>query len=324
MHRRRFIAGLAASSLGLSMARASTDQGAPAAESAGVPLTILLPVPDGGGLGRLGHRLADCLGNTEVASLVTEGQPSAPHAITRFIDDFSRRGDVVLLAGASLIGAAIAVRQATSLADLTPVARLTTEYIGCAVRPDSPFATLADLVAAMRETPDRVSFCGGSRGSFDYILAAMINRHAGLPARQLRYRSFIGGVGTIDAVLAGTQSCACGGVGELQDHLAAGRIRLLGLAAPQRLPGLPAATLIEQGLDISLANWRGVFAPPGIAGPALDRLIARMDATVGGGDWRATLYRYNWTGDYLAGEAFGAFVREDTQRLRALLSQFGL
>lgn len=324
MHRRRFIAGLAASSLGLAMAGRTTSHAQTGAEENPERLTLLLPVPEGGGLARLGRSLADCLGGTEVASIFSEAQPNAPSTITRFIDDFARRGDVVMLAGSSLIGATIAARQATGLADLAPVARLTTEYIGCAVRPDSPFDTLAELVDAMREMPDYVSFCGGSRGSFDYILAAMINRHAGQPARQLRYRSYVGGIGAINAVLAGKESCVCAGLGELQDHLAARQIRLLGLAAPQRLPGVPAATLVEQGLDISLSNWRGVFAPPDISQAALDRLIGRLDATVGGGAWRAMLYRYNWTGDYLPGEAFGSFVREDTTRLRTLLSEFGL
>lgn len=319
MHRRRFIAGLAATCLGLPPAHAATD-----APQAREPLTLLLPVPEGGSLAMLGHSLAECLGNAVITSLITPQWPSAPAAITRFISEYGGRGDAMLVAGSGLVGATIAARQATGLGDLAPVARLTTEYAACAVRIDAPFASIAELMAAMRATPDQVTFCGGSPGSTDQILAAMINRHAGRAPQQLRYRPYVGGVGAVDAVLGGTTSCVCGGLGELQNHVSARQLRLLGLAAPQRLPGVPAATFVEQGLDIELSNWRGAFAPPGIDRATLERRIQQIDAAVGVATWKSMLFRYNWTGDYLAGAAFGAFVREDTMRIRHRLAQLGL
>lgn len=319
MHRRRFIAGLAASCLGLPSALAAPD--APAARER---LTLLLPVPEGGSLALLGHSLAECLGDANVASLLTAKWPSAPLAITRFIDEYSLRSDALLLGGSGLVGSTIVAQQATSLADLAPVARLTTEYAACAVGMDSPFATLGDLLAALRQSRERISFCGSSRGSADYILAAMIARYAGVPARHLRYRSYVGGVGAIEAVVRGEQDCICASLGEVRNHLVAGRLRLLGLSAPQRLPGVPVATFVEQGLNIELSNWRGVFAPPGIGAETLDRHIRLMNETVDGAAWKATLFRYNWTGDYLAGPAFGEFVHRDTLRMRDQLTQLGL
>lgn len=317
MHRRRFIAGLAASGLGLSVARAQP-------EAAPAPLTLFVPTLANSGLSALGQAIGLCLGENRVATTLTHDPRSGAAGLVPFVSDFAGRDDALILGGYSMIGAAILARLPVNLNNLSPVARLTTEYMVCAVRPDSPIQSLTDLVTRLHHEPASVELCGADLGTADHLLAAMIARRAGIGADRMSYRPFAGGGDAIVAVLQGHEACVVGGLGELQAQLALGQLRALAISAPQRLPGISAPTFLEQGMAIELSNWRGVFAPPGVAARELDRLIALTSLMVSGGAWKATLFRYNWTGDYLAGPAFDSFVQSEIARVRAMLAELGL
>ena len=326
MHRRRFIAGLAAGCLGLPAAYGQSENGTRATDKsgAGEPLTLFVPGPENGGLAALGRSMATSLDAEGFASTLAFDPRGSGAGIRSFADRFSSRGNALMTGSFGMIGASILARLPLTLDNLTPVARLTTEYAVAAVRPDSPYVSLRSFLTALKTDPAAILFGGGTMGTVDHILAAMIARQAGLKAGQLRYKSIIGGTGAIDALLQGEFTCVLGGLSELQPRLALGQLKALAVSAPQRLPGIAIPTFLEQGAPIELANWRGVFAPPGIDAPQLAHLTALTDRMVTGATWKAMLFRYNWTGDYLAGADFGAFVRSETSRVRVLLAELGL
>jgi putative tricarboxylic transport membrane protein len=83
-------------------------------------------------------------------------------------------------------------------------------------------------------------------------------------------------------------------------------------------------TLQEQGVDVELANWRGIVAPPGISPEARDCQIATMEALVASEGWKATLAAQGWTDYFLAGDEYAAYLTEQRDTVNQTLTDLGL
>ena len=113
----------------------------------------------------------------------------------------------------------------------------------------------------------------------------------------------------MSAILGGQVSVGINGLAEFAPQIEAGTVRVLGISSAERLPGVDAPTLREQGVDVEFENWRSLVAPPGIS-PA-DRRASReapSTAMVRSAEWREALERYRWIDRYLAGDEFARFV----------------
>lgn len=320
MDRRHFIAGLTAGALGIEAARGQSQP------TLMPQLTLFVPTVARGGWDNIARAMrAGLIDEDIVASLSIVHQPrgSVP-GLAQFVDEYKGRGDALMVSGAGMIGAALMARLPTDLTQLTAIARLTTEYMVVAVAADSSYAGLPALIAALRHDPAEVRCAGGTLGSTDQVLAGLIARQADVRGNRLVYRPHVGGVGALADVIDGSASFAVGGLSEMQADISRGRVRPLAISSGQRLPGVGIPTFVEQGADIVLANWRGVFAPPGISADEaalLRQVVERMTQAV---SWRAALFEFNWTSFYQTGDAFTAFVREETSRVRVLLAELGL
>jgi putative tricarboxylic transport membrane protein len=165
---------------------------------------------------------------------------------------------------------------------------------------------------------------GGSAGGTDHILIGMVANAIGVPAQKVSYVAFAGGGPATAAILGAQVAAGVSGYGEFSEQIKAGKMRLLAISAPERQPGIDAPTLKEQGVDVELANWRGVFAPPGVS--AADRkamidLVARMAASK---EWAEICERRNWTRITLVGDEFGKYIDTEIVRVRGILKDLGL
>ena len=85
-----------------------------------------------------------------------------------------------------------------------------------------------------------------------------------------------------------------------------------------------APTLQEQGIDVELANWRGVVAPPEISEEGRLCLVALVDELVASGGWAETRERYGWQDFALSGDEFTTFVSDERDRVIEILTSLGL
>ena len=83
-------------------------------------------------------------------------------------------------------------------------------------------------------------------------------------------------------------------------------------------------SLKEQGINIVLWNWRGVFGAPGITTAQRDALVALMDRMVNGPAWKKTLETRGWEGIYLTGDKFGEYVKQNVADTTTILKDLGL
>ena len=171
----------------------------------------------------------------------------------------------------------------------------------------SPFRTLDDLLRVFKERPESISWGGGSAGGSDQILAGLIADAVGVTPRRVNYIAFSGGGESLSAILGGQVSVGINGLAEFAPQIEAGTVRVLAISSGDRLPGLDAPTLREQGVNVEFENWRSVVAPPGISQDDRRRFEGAIDAMVRSAEWREMLQRYRWLDRYLAGEAFAQF-----------------
>ena len=289
-------------------------------------LRIIAPAAPGGGWDQTARVMQQALQNAGIVrSSSVENIPGAAGTIglARFISAERGNGDAIMASGLIMLGAIVTHRPAVTLRDVTPIARLTGEYEAIVVAKDSPFLTLDDLMRAFKGRPESVSWGGGSAGGTDQILVGLIADAVGVSPRRVNYIAFSGGGESLSAIVGGQVSVGVNGLAEFAPQLEAGTVRILGISSRERLPGLGAPTLREQGVDVELENWRSVVAPPGITRADRQRLEGAIEAMVRTAAWREALARYRWNDRYLGGEEFARFAREQEERVEAILRKLG-
>ncbi len=287
-------------------------------------LTLVAPAAPGGGWDQTARALQRALRESEPhAAVQVENVPGAAGTVglARFISGERGRPDALLVIGLVMVSGIATNGSAVSLADVTPIARLTGEHEVIVVPADSPFRTLQDLVAALQRAPQSVSWGGGSAGGTDDLLARLLAEAVGVPPAAVNYVAFSGGGEALAAVLGGQVTAGVSGYGEFAQSIAAGQLRALATSAPVREPGLDAPTLREAGVPLDLANWRGVVAPPGISAAEQEALTARVRALVGSAAWRDTLQRTGWTDLYADGPAFRQFLLAEQARVVGVIER---
>ncbi|HVG52051.1 MAG TPA: tripartite tricarboxylate transporter substrate-binding protein, partial [Xanthobacteraceae bacterium] len=102
------------------------------------------------------------------------------------------------------------------------------------------------------------------------------------------------------------------------------KLRAIGVTSAQRLPGVDVPTFKEQGVNLVIANWRSVVAPPGITADQKAALIALIDKLVKSPAWAEVLKQKGWDNAYISGDAFAAFLKQETARVSGVLKSIGL
>lgn len=290
-------------------------------------LDIFVPAAPGGGWDQTARVMDQVLrgeGLIGSARITNVGGAGGTIGLPQFINQYSGEGTALMTGGMVMIGAIITNNAAVDLTMVTPIARLTGEYITIVVPAASEIQSLEDLVAMLKENPGSVSWAGGSAGGSDHMLAGLVAQAVGVDPLALSYVAFAGGGEAMAALLGNQVTCGVSGWGEFSEQVAAGNLRVIGISAPERVAGIDAPTLREQNVDVELLNWRAVFAPPEIADEDRARLIdmlTKMDASEA---WQTELENRSWDRLFLAGDEFAAYLEEDTARIRTVLQGLGL
>jgi putative tricarboxylic transport membrane protein len=193
--------------------------------------------------------------------------------------------------------------------DVRWVAAFGADYGMIAVRADSPYRTLADLLDALRAAPHKVLIgVSGTIGSQDWMKMALIAQKAGIDPRQLRFVALEGGGEAFTAMQASYVQVVSGDASEatLYSRPGPGSVRVLAVLSEQRLPGVLAKvpTAREQGIDVVWPLIRGVWMGPGVSEADYRRWVAAfegVETSPGFAQMRtaAGMYPFSLTGDAL-------------------------
>ncbi|MFI6815433.1 tripartite tricarboxylate transporter substrate binding protein [Nonomuraea sp. NPDC050328] len=233
-------------------------------------------------------------------------------------------GNMLMTMGLVMVGAIEQNKSKVTLAETTPIAKLTEEYEIVVVPAESPLKTMADLAAAWKADPAKVSVAGGSAGGTDHIAAGLMAKAAGVDPKQVNYIAHSGGGEALNALLGNKVSIGISGVGEFAEHVKSGKLRALGVTSPERLPNLDAPTVKEGGLDVVLANWRGMVAPGGLSDADKKALIDLVTKMHDSKAWKDAVAKNGWIDAFQAGEPFAQFLTAEQTRIKGVIAEMGL
>lgn len=308
--------GLVAGAMALAGSAAAFDQ-----------LKIMIPAAPGGGFDQTGRNLGVAMaaaGAVKTIQYDNKGGAGGAIGLAQFVTTNKGDPNSLFVTGLVTVGATILNKSPVTLANVTPIARLTAESEAIIVPANSPFKTVKDLAAAMKANPGAVSFAGGSAGGTDHILAGLIAKELGVDPGKVNYVPFTSGAEAVAAVLGSSVSAGISGYGEFAQHIKSGRVRALAVSGAERIAGVDIATLKEQGINVELVNWRAVFGAPGITPAQQKDLLTAVEAGTKNEKWQETLKKLDWTPFFLAGDAFKAFVEAETKRTAATLESLNL
>jgi tripartite-type tricarboxylate transporter receptor subunit TctC len=191
------------------------------------------------------------------------------------------------------------------------------------VNATSRFETLAGLIGAAADAPERLSYGTGGAGSSPHFVTEAFQQAARIRMLHVPYR---GGAEAMLAVVAGQVDCSMATISAARGQLAAGRLRALALAADARtslVPDVPSFT--EAGLSgFAGGIWAGIAAPAGTPQFVLDRLAAASQAALRTEELRRSFADQGLEPSGLGQQGFAALVHAETERWGIVAAQAGI
>jgi len=135
---------------------------------------------------------------------------------------------------------------------------------------------------------------------------------------------FSGGGEALAAIMGGHVTAGISGLSEWVGQIQSGDLRALAISSPEKLEGVDIPTLKEQGVDVDLANWRAVVAPPGIDDAEKAALLDAVDKMVKSDGWKKVLAEKDWMDLYMPGDEFSKYLASENARVTDILKKLGL
>ncbi len=204
-----------------------------------------------------------------------------------------------------------------------PVARLNADPATIAVRADSPYRSIEELIAAARKDEAAVRIGNAGPGSLGHLAAAALQDKAGVKFNHAPYRGANPAV--LDLLGGHIEAVAVTPV-EVATYVAAGKIRPLGIMAEQRIQaGWEAVpTLKERGIDLLIGGWRGLAVPRNTPDAVVQTLRKAMALTLKDPVLRETMAKQNMGEGYLDQPEFRAVIDRDNAVFKQLVDKLGI
>jgi putative tricarboxylic transport membrane protein len=297
------------------------------------PISIMAPSGAGGGLDLTSRALAKALGNSKLVTqtITVENKPGGGQAVglAEFVtkdkaDDFK-----LFLPSAPIIINNLKKEGNSpySFSDMTPLAQLTKDYGAIIVAADSKYNDLKSFLEDLKAHPQDITLAGGSSpGSQDHLIAMLPAVKAGVDPKTIKYISYDGGGEALTALLGGNATALTTDISSSAEYLKAGKVKVLGVSAPERLAGqfkdLP--TYKEQGIDAEFIIWRGVFGPKEMSADAVKFWEDKLKALSETAEWKTELENNGWENGYKNGADFKTFLEQQETLFKDILGQLDM
>ncbi len=296
----------------------------PSTARAAGSMKMLIPADRGGAWDTTGRALGRALREAGVASAVgyhNEGGAAGAIGLAQFVR--SARGDpsALIVMGTQMLGGSVDSRQPWILKQGAPIARLTSEPNVFVLPENSAFKSMNDVVNQLKKDPGSVTWGGGPRGSAEHIAAAMVASAVGVDPPKINYVAFADASAAMAAILSGRVTVGGSGYSDFAAYTPIGKLRPIGVTSNERLPGSNVPTLKEQGIDVEISSWRGVYGAPGIT--KIEQLLLVSDVTraIETNAWIEALQEHGWKQAILTGDRFGQFVDQEFANLREVMTR---
>jgi putative tricarboxylic transport membrane protein len=213
-----------------------------------------------------------------------------------------------------------------SYTDVTPLARLMTEYLVWVVRADSPYKSGRDVLDKLKANPASVVFGVGTIPGNDQMNILRPAMALGIDPKKVQIVPFKSGGDLMIQLLGGHVPVISTGLSEAVEQVKAGQARFIAISAPQTVAGefAKVPTWRSMGIDVAILHWRGLFAPPGIPDHVVRYWDQALSKMVKSESWKKILERHQWFDAYADSATFRKELAQEEKAYAEILSQVGL
>ena len=224
----------------------------------------------------------------------------------------------------SLINGIITTKSSLKLSDSKAIAQLVQEYEAIAIPNGSKYTTIDQLVNDLRANPKSVTFIGGVAGGVDHVFMAKFLNAIQVDPLAAKYLPQTSGFDVVTKTLTDKSYVALSTSGDFVAQVNAGKLRVLGIASPEKVKWLKAKTLKAQYIDVVYGNWYGIFLPPLYSEPQTNNFIHLLDVLHNSHIWLKTLEDNYWSEGYVGQKDFVAQIEAQTAEAKSIISLLGL
>jgi putative tricarboxylic transport membrane protein len=294
------------------------------------PVEFVVGVSPGGGIDRTARTLQKIIQDHRIVEVPVSvlNKPGGGGTIAQaYLTQHAGDAHYFEITATSLLTNQITGKTAASHRDYTPIALLYDEYLGFAVAADSPIRDGRQLLQMLKTHADALPIgIATSAGNTNHIAAGLVARAAGADVKKLKVVVFGSGGESMTALLGGHVGLIVTPSANLIPHLASGRMRVLAVSAPSRLPGALAVvpTWKEQSVDATVANWRPVIGPRGLDASQVGYWENVFSKTVSTPEWKAEIERTGGVAHFMRSAELASFFDAQYAVFRSVLTDLGL
>jgi tripartite-type tricarboxylate transporter receptor subunit TctC len=319
---RTFSRSLCAAALGLAAATGTLAQAAYPAK----PIRLIVPFPPGGGTDMIARTVAQKVADTNKWNVIVDNRPGAGGNLG--VDAAAKAAPdgytLVMAQTDNVVLNPLLYSKLTydPVKDLVPVGLVASGPAVLVVRADSPYKTLADVVAAAKAEPGKLTFASPGLGTVSHLISELWQTSSGMKLTHVPYRGLSQ---ALPDVLSGQVDMYMGSIPTLQGHIKGGKVRALAVTTAKRSPVLPQVpTYTESGIPgVELASVWGVMAPAGTPEAVIQRINTELNKALQQPDMREKILASG--AGVLGGspQEMGALYTSDRQRLAPVVRDSG-
>ena len=290
------------------------------------PIRFIVPFPPGGGTDSLTRMVANKLTDTLKWTFVVENKPGAGGNVA--LDTTAKAppdGYTLVMAQTdNVVLNPLLYSKLTydPVKDLVPVGLVASGPAVLVVRADSPYKTLADVVAAAKAAPAKLTFASPGLGTVSHLISELWQKSSGMKLTHVPYRGLSQ---ALPDVLSGQVDMYMGSIPTLQGHIKGGKVRALAVTTAKRSPVLPQVpTYTESGIPgVELASVWGVMAPAGTPEAVIQRINTELNKALQQPDMREKIIA---SGAVMLGgspQEMGELYAADRQKLAPVVRDSG-
>ena len=277
------------------------------------PIKLIVPFPPAGGTDILSRVVAQKVGDNTKWTIIVDNRAGAGGNIG--VDAAAKSppdGYTLVMGQTSNLAINPALFKSLPydpVKDLVPVVLVGSSPIAIAVRNDSPYRTLADLVNAGKAKPGTITMASPGNGTVAHLSGVRLMKATGATFEHIPYK---GASGAVPDLLGGNVDFYMASVPSVQAHVASGKLRLLATTGSKRSPIFPKVpTVAESFPGFEAVTWFGILAPAGTPPPIVTKLNAEINKVLHAPDVRKTIEQDG--GEIMGGspEQFAALIRSE-------------
>ena len=289
------------------------------------PIKLIVPFPPAGGTDIMSRVVAQKLADNTKWNVVVDNRPGAGGNIG--VDAAAKSpadGYTLVMGQTSNLAINPTLFKALPydpLKDLAPIVLVGSSPVAIVVRNDSPYKSLADLVAASKTKAGGLSMATPGSGTVAHLSGVRIMKATGAKFEHIPYK---GAAAAIPDLLGGNVDFYLSSVPSVQSQIAAGKLRLLATTGTKRSPLFPdVPTAGESFKGLEATTWFGILAPAATPKPILAKLNTELNKVIADPAVRKAIEAEG--GEVIGGRAdeFAAYMKSELAAWAPVVKESG-